>query len=172
MNNEKKETNISIGKNNLIEIDFHNSKDNDSIVDIFGFNNNKMEIDWDLNNKKINKVICYNTSNIFEFNYLNIDYSIINKLDEDYYSVLDDEYGVKSFAVSFNKEKLFIILNETTDIDSYFVKDRIEYFYSKGVLSYITIKNLTKEEYNFLKEYMKKNSIKREYDIIDSKKRR
>ena len=59
----------------------------------------------------------------------------------------------KPFKINFNRNEMDIIISKNTNIQSYYKNSRIEYYYDENeYLCYIRVKDLTLDEYKFLKK--------------------
>lgn len=121
--------------------------------DAFGDYENRMEINIDLANHNINliEVIALKASNMHEDKVNLPDKKELKKINFAFY--IKDNSKEKDFKFYFNKEEVNIVIGDTSNIDSYFEHNRVEYYYNEFELVNIRITDISAEEYNTLSKF-------------------
>ncbi len=176
MNKEK----IKIGGESVLYFNLGNNYSNVFSIR-FGDTNNIFELDLYVLGNEICSGVCALSNRIEESDYELPD---INDLEKKYIASYFSESGpinvenAGSFSIIYNQKDMHICFKPKSLIKSYYELGRLILYYDdKYGLCDIRIKDLTEEEYNFLKQeelnpgsYLSNNSYgndESKYDIID-----
>lgn len=119
-------------------------------ISTIGDYNNLMEITTDISNSNITMI---------EFITLDVDSNMkkgkielpnkdkLKRLNSPFYMDNDENNNFKFY---FDENEINVVIDDSLNIDSYYINDRVEYYYAGFKLTNIKISNLSKSEYAIL----------------------